>query len=75
MEGFSFVNVMSKFTVMKGVLLIGILLIVEVTNLRMHWNSFAFKNPIFRVAAYAFLLLLLAFFGSFGSGAFIYFQF
>lgn len=74
-EGFSFVNVMNKFTVMKGVLLIGILLTVEVTDLRMHWNGLAFRNPTFRIAAYATLLLLIAFLGSFGSGAFIYFQF
>jgi D-alanyl-lipoteichoic acid acyltransferase DltB (MBOAT superfamily) len=75
LEGFSFVNVMNKFTVMKGFLLIGMLLTVEISDLRMHWNGLAFRNPSFRIAAYATLLLLLAFFGSFGSGAFIYFQF
>ncbi len=75
LEGFGFVNVMNKFTVMKGVLLIGILLVIEVSDLRMRWNSLAFRNPLFRIAAYAVLLLLIAFFGSFGSGAFIYFQF
>ncbi|MBI1227880.1 MAG: MBOAT family protein [Bacteroidetes bacterium] len=74
-QGFSMVNVMNKFTVMKGFLLIGILLTIEVSNIRMHWNSLAFERPSFRVVAYATLLLLLAFFGSFGSGAFIYFQF
>ncbi len=75
MEGFSFVNVMNKFTVMKGVFLIALLLAIEVSDLRMHWNSLAFRNPAFRIAAYATLLLLLAFFGTYGSGAFIYFQF
>ncbi len=75
LQGFSMVNVMNKFWVIKGFLLIGILLTIEVTNLRMHWNNLAFQRPVFRVVAYATLLLLLAFFGSFGSGAFIYFQF
>jgi D-alanyl-lipoteichoic acid acyltransferase DltB (MBOAT superfamily) len=75
LEGYNFVSMMNKFWVMKGILLIGILLTVEVTNLKMHWNGLAYRNPSFRVAAYAALLLLIAFFGSFGSGAFIYFQF
>lgn len=75
LEGFSFVNVMNKFVVMKGVLLIGLLLAVEVSDLRMKWSSLAFRQPTFRVVAYATLLVLLAFFGSYGSGAFIYFQF
>ena len=75
LEGFSFVNVMNKFIVMKGVLLIGILLVVEISDLKMHWNGLAFRNPAFRIVAFAALLWLIAFFGTFGGGAFIYFQF
>ncbi len=74
-EGFSFVNVMNKFMVMKGFLLIGILLAVEISDIKMNWNGIAYRNPSFRIAAYATLLLLIVFFGTFGSGAFIYFQF
>lgn len=75
LEGFSFVNVMNKFQVMSGVMVIGILLTVELSDLRWKWGSVAFKNPYFRVASYAALIWLIAFFGTFGSNAFIYFQF
>jgi len=74
-KGFSMVNVMNKFWVIKGFLLIGILLLIEISDIRQHWNSVALRQPAFRMVAYATLLLLLAFFGSFGSGVFIYFQF
>jgi D-alanyl-lipoteichoic acid acyltransferase DltB (MBOAT superfamily) len=75
LEGFSFVNVMNKFTVMKGMFLVGVLVMVEVSDIRMNWNGLAFRNPVFRIAAYATLLLLIALLGTFGNGAFIYFQF
>jgi D-alanyl-lipoteichoic acid acyltransferase DltB (MBOAT superfamily) len=74
-KGFTYTDVQNKFWVIKGVLLIGILVTVEVTDQRMHWNGLAFRNPSFRIVAYATLLLLIAFFGSFASGSFIYFQF
>jgi hypothetical protein len=41
----------------------------------MDWNTLAHRKVTFRIAAFAALLCLIAFFGSFGSGAFIYFQF
>ncbi|MCC6724891.1 MAG: MBOAT family protein [Saprospiraceae bacterium] len=75
LSGYTIVSMMNKFWVVKGVLLIGILLAVELTDLKMHWNSLAHRSTPFRIAAYATLLVLIAFFGSFGSGAFIYFQF
>lgn len=75
LKGFSFVNVMNKFQVISGVLLIGILLFVELTDLKWKWGKVAFQNPVFRVVGYAVLLWLIAFFGTFGSNAFIYFQF
>lgn len=75
LSGYSLVSMMNKFWVLKGFLLIGILLTVEITNFRMNWNGLAHKSENFRIVAYAVLLLLIAFFGSFGSGAFIYFQF
>lgn len=75
MEGFAFVNVMNKFLVLKGFLLIGLLLTVEISELKFKWAGVALRNPVFRVASYALLLWLIAFFGTFGSNAFIYFQF
>ena len=75
MEGFSFVNVMNKFIVLKGCLLIGLMLTVEVSNFKLNYNSLILGNPVFRVASFAVLLWLIATFGTFGSNAFIYFQF
>ncbi|MEK7256267.1 MAG: MBOAT family O-acyltransferase, partial [Bacteroidota bacterium] len=75
LEGFSFVNVMNKFIVLKGFFLIGILLMVEVSALRIEYGAVVQRSPAFRVASYAVLLWLIAIFGSFGSNAFIYFQF
>ncbi|MEO6039873.1 MAG: MBOAT family O-acyltransferase [Saprospiraceae bacterium] len=74
-EGFNFGAVINKFQVIKGVLLIGILLAAEITNFRWHWNVRQVGHPLWRMAAFATLLWLLAFFGTFGANAFIYFQF
>ncbi len=74
-EGFSFALVINKFQVVKGFLLIGILLAVEASNPRFHWNMWQVQQPALRLAAFAALLWLLAFFGSFGANSFIYFQF
>lgn len=75
LEGFAFGAVVNKFQVVKGVLLIAILLAVEVTNIRFRWNELQTQNPVWRLAAFAGLLWLIAFFGTFGANAFIYFQF
>ena len=74
-EGFSFAMVIHKFQVVKGFLLIAILLGIEATNPHMHWDVRQVQQPALRLAAFAALLWLLAFFGSFGANAFIYFQF
>ncbi len=74
-EGFNFVSVMNKFIVMKGFFLIALLLTVEISNLKMEWVEVAVQRPAFRVVSYAVLLWLIAFFGTFGNNAFIYFQF
>ncbi len=74
-EQFSFGAIINKFQVLKGLLLIGILLTVEITNFRWNWNERQLWNPAWRMAAFAALLWLIAFFGTFGSNAFIYFQF
>jgi alginate O-acetyltransferase complex protein AlgI len=74
-EGFNAVSVMNKFVVFKDVLLIGMLLAVEISDLKIQWGGVVQRNPVFRVASFAALLWLIAFFGTFGSNAFIYFQF
>ena len=74
-RGFDFVNVMNKFQVLSGVMLIGILLAIEFSDLKFNWGKVVFEKPVFRVVGYAVLLWLIAFFGTFGSNAFIYFQF
>ena len=74
-EGFSFEAVVNKFQAIKGFILIGILLTVEVTNFRFRWNPLQVRQPAWRLAAFAMLLWLIAFFGTFGANAFIYFQF
>lgn len=75
LEGFSFGAVVNKFQVVKGFLLIGILLTTEASNMRFHWNTLQTRSPLWRMAAFAGLLWLIAFFGTFGANAFIYFQF
>ncbi len=74
-EGFNFVSLMNKFLVMKGVMLIGFLLMVEISDLKFNWGGVVMRSPAFRVASFAVLLWMIAFFGTFGSNAFIYFQF
>lgn len=73
--GFSFGAVVNKFQVLKGGLLIAILLAVEVSNFRFRWNERHLERPALRLALFAAVLWLLAFLGSFGANAFIYFQF
>ena len=75
LEGFNFGSVINKFLVLKGVLVIGIMLGVELLNLKSPLYKVTLKNPYFRVASFAALLWLIAFFGTFGSNSFIYFQF
>lgn len=73
--GFSFAAVINKFQVVKGALLIGILLLVEISNPHFHWNVRQVQQPLLRLGLFSVLIWLIAFFGSFGANAFIYFQF
>jgi len=75
LEGFNFGAVINKLQVVKGMLLIGILLAIEITNVRARWNVLQVGRPGLRMAEFAVLIWLIAFFGSFGANAFIYFQF
>jgi alginate O-acetyltransferase complex protein AlgI len=75
LENFTFASVINKFQVVKGFMLIAILLAIEITNFRLSWNVRQTIHPAWRLAAFAALIWLIAFFGSFGANAFIYFQF
>ncbi|MCB0524687.1 MAG: MBOAT family protein [Lewinellaceae bacterium] len=73
--GLSFSEVINKFQVLKGGLLISMLLLIELSNLRYRWNEWQLRQPYLRIALFSMVLWLLAFFGNFGANAFIYFQF
>ncbi len=75
LEGLNFGSVINKFWVLKGVLLIGILLLVELLDLRWRMYQMVLAKPAFRIVSFAVLIWLIALFGTFGSNAFIYFQF
>ena len=76
LEGFSWHTVLDKFLVIKAVILIAILLTAEIMNNNVkNLQTLAVENPVFRVAAFATLVMLVAFFGTFSASAFIYFQF
>ena len=74
-DNFTFSSVPNKFLIIKGFFLIAILLFIEITNFKVHYNSLALRYPVFGAVGYSVLLLLIALFGTFGASAFIYFQF
>ncbi len=74
-ENFNWNGVVNKFQVIKGMIVISVLLFVEITNFRFNWNSIQVYRPGVRVALFAGLLWLIAFFGTFSANSFIYFQF
>jgi D-alanyl-lipoteichoic acid acyltransferase DltB (MBOAT superfamily) len=74
-QGFSFSAVINKFQVLKGVLLIGILLGMEVSNNWFKWNERQVAQPVLRLILFASVWWLIAFLGNFEANAFIYFQF
>jgi len=75
LETFTFGSVINKFTVLKSAFVVGILLMVEVSDLKFNYQEVSLHKPIFRVVTYTLLLLLISFMGTFDSDAFIYFQF
>ena len=76
LDGMGWNTVLDKFLVIKAAILISILLLSELmhNNLK-NLQELAIQNSVFRVTAFATLLILIAFFGTFGASAFIYFQF
>ncbi len=74
-EGWNTGAILNKFIVLKGVLLIGVLLAVELLDERITLWRLVETSPGFRVASFAGVLWLIALFGVFSASAFIYFQF
>ena len=72
---FSWSSVLHKLIVIKCAILILLLLGVEIIAQRLDFKTILVHNPVFRVASFAMILWIIAFFGTFGSNAFIYFQF
>ncbi len=72
---FSWSLVINKFQVLKGGLLIALLLWVDGTSMRLNWQQLIWRKPQWQWATWAVMLWLIAFFGTFGANAFIYFQF
>ncbi len=74
-EGWSTAAVINKFIVIKGFLLIGMLLCVEIIDEYQPMWKLVDERPVFRVASFATVVWLIALFGVFSASAFIYFQF
>ena len=75
-EGMSWDTVVDKFTVIKAIILIFILLSAEIMhNNKENLQNLSVVNPVFRVAAFATLIWLMSFLGTFNADSFIYFQF
>jgi alginate O-acetyltransferase complex protein AlgI len=74
-EGWHFSAILNKFQAAKGVFLILLMLAVEGASFRVHWGALLLRQPYLRALVWAILGALLAFFGTFGGNAFIYFQF
>ncbi len=74
-ENFTFGSIVNKFWFVKGALVIGLLLTIEIADLKFNFSQLVRNQPIFRVVSFATVLLLIAFFGTFDGNAFIYFVF
>ena len=74
-ENFSLESVTQKFHVFKGLGLIFTLYLIEWASFRVNFWSLASKRPILIPFFLVASLLVISVFGTFGSNAFIYFQF
>lgn len=75
LEDFSFSSVTQQFHVVKGIGLIFVLYIIELISFRVDYWKMGSKYPILIPAFILICLLVISIFGTFGSNAFIYFQF
>jgi len=75
-QGMGWNTVLDKFIVIKCAILILILISAELIHNNIgDLQNLTVRSATFRVASYAILIWLISFFGTFGSGSFIYFQF
>ena len=72
---FSWSAVLHKLIVIKCAVLILMLVTVETLAQRVDFPELLLRSPVFRIVSFATILWIIAFFGTFGSNAFIYFQF
>ena len=72
---FTWSAVLHKLIIVKCAILLVILLGVEIFSQQIDFESLLVRSPVFRIASFAMILWIIAFFGTFGSNAFIYFQF
>lgn len=75
LENFTFGSIVNKFWFVKGVFVIGLLLMIEIADGKFDFSQLILKEPIFRVASFAAVMMVIAFLGTFGGNAFIYFVF
>lgn len=75
LEDFAPSQVVNKFLVLKGVVLIGFLFLIEWLNIYLDFERLLLRRPFFRAVAFAVLLWMIALLGTFGAQSFIYFQF
>ena len=75
LENFSLSSIVNKFWLVDGLMVIAILLAIETANFKWNFGQLIIRKPVFRIVSYATVLMIIAFFGTFGSNAFIYFVF
>jgi D-alanyl-lipoteichoic acid acyltransferase DltB (MBOAT superfamily) len=74
-EDFRVSSIRNQIMVGKVAIVIAILLVIEAVDRRYDLSAVLVRWPAFCVGVFASLLWLIAFFGTFGSKSFIYFQF
>ncbi len=74
-ENFHYRSIVNQFWAAKGILLIGLLLVLELADFEWDFNEQVLHKPVFRVLSFAAILWVIAFLGTFGSNSFIYFVF
>jgi D-alanyl-lipoteichoic acid acyltransferase DltB (MBOAT superfamily) len=74
-EGFALSTVIKKFYVVIGISIISMIFLIEALSFRIDYNAWAKKSIWINGLFDCYCLVLIAFLGSFGGGAFIYFQF
>jgi alginate O-acetyltransferase complex protein AlgI len=74
-DSLSFSTVQNRFLVIKGMLLIILLLAIDGLSQIPALPERVMRSPLLYSASFVVLLWLIAFFGTFGGGQFIYFQF